>query len=92
MTHLTGRLRLGAEPFGDIGGNAAGILADEFEFLAGDRIAVLLDVKLDRIVHLRGGIGELTGIGNDKPDLDGVLGVACSHRRSGQGDANGAGR
>ncbi len=50
------------EPFGDVGRDAAGILADKFDLLAGDRVAVLLHIKLDAVVHLRRGVGELPGI------------------------------
>jgi hypothetical protein len=41
---------------------AGRILADQFDLLAGDRVAVLLHVELDAVVHLRGSIGELAGI------------------------------
>ena len=49
------------------------ILAQEHDLLAGDHIAMLLHVQLDAIVHLRGRIGELAGVGHDQPDLDGLL-------------------
>ena len=47
------------EPLGDVGRDAAGILADDLDLLAGDRVAVLLHVELDAVVDLRAGIGEL---------------------------------
>ena len=37
---------------------------------------MLLHVQLDAIVHLCGRIGELTGVGHDQPDLDGLLRTA----------------
>ena len=50
------------EPLGDVGARAAGILADDLDFLAGDGVAVLLHVELDAVVDLRGGVGELARI------------------------------
>ena len=50
------------QPLGDIGRNAAGILADELDLLAGDGVAMLLHIELDAVVHLGGGVGELAGI------------------------------
>ena len=47
------------EPLGDVGRDAAGVLADDLDLLAGDRVAVLLHVELDAVVHLGAGIGEL---------------------------------
>ena len=35
------------------------VLADEFDLLARDRVAMLLHIELDGVVHLRGGVGEL---------------------------------
>ena len=40
------------QPFGEIGRYPADILADEFELLAGDRVAVLLHIELDAAVKL----------------------------------------
>jgi hypothetical protein len=62
---------------------AGRILADQFDLLAGDRVAVLLHVELDAVVHLRGRIGELTGIGHEQTDLDGVL-RTCGNDSAGQ--------
>ena len=45
------------QPFGDVGRDAAGILADELDLSVGNGVAMLFDVKLDGIVHLRGSIG-----------------------------------
>ena len=59
-------------------GRAGRILADQFDLLAGDRVAVLLHVELDAVVHLRGRICELAGIGHEQADLDGVL-RACGN-------------
>ena len=63
------------QPLGDIRVRSARVLADEFDLLSGNGVAVLLDVKLDGIVHLRRGVGELTRIGHDQSDLDGLLRV-----------------
>jgi hypothetical protein len=76
------------QPLGHVGGDAAGVLADELKLLAGNGVALLLDVELDGIVHLRGGIGELPRIGHDEADLDGVL-RAC---RCGKGNDGGGQR
>ena len=45
---------------------------------AGYHVALLLHVKLDRVVHLRGRVGELAGIRQDEADLDRPL---CMRRR-----------
>ena len=50
------------ETLGDVGFEAAGILADDLDLLAGDGVAVLLHVELDAVVDLRRGVGELAGI------------------------------
>jgi hypothetical protein len=44
-------------------------LRDHLDLLAGDRVAVLLHVKLDAVVELHPGIGELPGKGQDHADL-----------------------
>ena len=41
------------EALGDVGRDAAGVLADDLDLLAGDGVAVLLHVELDGVVHLR---------------------------------------
>ena len=76
---------LGIEPGSVVGnqGDAGCILADQFDLLAGDHVAVLLHVELDAVVHLRGRIGELAGIGDEQTDLDGVL-SACGNDSAGQ--------
>ena len=71
------------EPFGDVRRNAAGILADKFDFLAGNRVAVLLDVKLDAVVELGRGVGELAGIGQNYSDFHRVLRMARGRRDAG---------
>ena len=78
------------EPLGDIRGDAADILADELDLLAGDRVAMLFHVELDGVVHLRGGVGELAGIRIDDPDLDGVLRIGrtdCALRQRQAGNS-----
>lgn len=54
-------------------GRAGCIFAYQFDLLAGDNVAMLLHVELDTVIHLRGRIGELTRIGHQQADLDGVL-------------------
>src|SRR6185312_308438 len=61
------------QPFGEIRRHPADILADEFELLAGDRVAVLLHIELDAVIELNASVGELARIGIDDADLDGVL-------------------
>ncbi len=61
------------QALGDVGRDAAGVLADDLDLLAGDGVAVLLHIKLEAVVDLRAGIGELAGIFVDHADLDGVL-------------------
>ena len=65
------------EALGHVRRDAADVLADELDLLAGDRVAVLLHVELDAVVDLVAGVGELARIGQDHADLDGVL----RHRR-----------
>ena len=76
------------EPLGDIRRDAAGVLADEFDLLAGDGVAVLLHVELDAVVHLGGEIGELARVGQDHADLDRLL---RARRGSGENDCGNAG-
>ncbi len=72
---LVAHHQLLGEPLGDVGGDAAGILADDLDLPAGDRVAVLLHVELDAVVGLGSGIGELARERQDQADLDGLLGV-----------------
>ena len=58
------------QALGDLGGDAADILADDLDLLAGDGVAVLLHVELDAVVELDAGIGELAGERQDHADLD----------------------
>ncbi len=61
------------QPLCDIRVRAAGVLADDFDLLAGDSVAVLLHIELDAVIDLRGRVGELAGIGADDADLDRFL-------------------
>src|SRR5262249_20867277 len=54
----------------------------QLDLLAGDRVAMLLDVELDGIVHLRRGVGELARERHDQADLDGALSIG--DRRGGE--------
>jgi hypothetical protein len=47
----------------------------QLDLLAADRLAVLLHVGLDAILHLDAGIGELARQRHDQADLEGVLGA-----------------
>src|SRR5947208_2162997 len=61
------------QPLGHIGGNAAGVFADQFDLTAAGGLAVLFHVKFYAVIHLRCGVGELTGIGHDQADLHRLL-------------------
>ena len=64
------------QPLGHLGGDAADVLADHLDLLAGDRVAVLLHVELDAVVELHPGIRELSGKRHDHADLHHLL---CLH-------------
>ena len=70
------------QSLGYVGIWAAGIPADDFNLLAGNSVTMLLDIKLYGIVHLCGGVGELTGVGHDQSDLDGLLGLRRGYRQN----------
>src|SRR5262249_29244930 len=53
--------------------HAAAVAAYELDLAAGYRIAVLLHVELDCVVHLRRRVGELPRVRHDQADLDGLL-------------------
>ena len=78
---------LGGQTLGDVGRDAADVLAHELELLAGDRIAVLGDVELDAVVELVAGVGELARIGQDDADLDRALGVRPGKSEEQRGNA-----
>src|SRR5258708_39116423 len=83
--------RLLRQALGDGGGDAAGVLADEFDLLTGDGVAMLLHIELDGVVHLHGGVGELAGIAQDERDLDSVdragrTNTEYRQRKAGQAD------
>ena len=56
-----------------LSGTARVVLEDDFDLLAGDGVAVLLHVELDRVVDLLAGRGLAAGHRHDQPDLDGLL-------------------
>ena len=67
-------------------GNRRVILEDDFDLLAGDGIAVLLHIELDRVVDLLAGRRLAAGHRQDQADLDGLLGVSRRERQhSGDG-------
>src|SRR5262249_32860104 len=66
---------LARHPLGDVG-RARVVTPDDLDLAARDRVAMLLDVELDRVVHLRRRVRELARIGQDQPDLERLLG-AC---------------
>src|SRR5262249_20464164 len=70
--HLVVDQKLLRDALGDIG-NAAIILDDELDLLAGDGVALLLDVELGACRHLLADGGELAGHRDDQPDFDGLL-------------------
>ena len=61
------------QTLGDVRRDATDILADDFDLLARDRVAVLLHVKLDAVVDLVRRVGELARIGQDDADLHAAL-------------------
>ena len=64
-----------------LSGTARVVLQDDFDLLAGDGIAVLLHVELDRVVDLLAGRGLAAGHRQDQADLDGLLGVSRRERQ-----------
>jgi hypothetical protein len=66
------------EPLGDIGSDAAGVLANELDLDFPRTVAVLCHIQLDAVIHLRCGVSELAGIGHDEADLYGVLSVGSN--------------
>jgi hypothetical protein len=70
------------EAFRNIGVRAAGILPDNLNFLTGDRVAVLLHIKLDAVVDLSTRVSKLTGIGIDHADFD--LGIGARRQHDGR--------
>src|SRR5206468_2183439 len=68
--HLIPHDQLLSQAFGDVRGDATRVLANDLDLLAGHGIAVLLEVELDGVVHLRRRVGELAGVRHDEPDLD----------------------
>ena len=68
------------EALGHIRRDAADVLADHLDLLAGDGVAMLLHVELDAVVELDAGVGELAGIRQDHADLDRVLRASRARR------------
>ena len=84
--------RLLRQTLGRVRRDAAVVLADEFDLLAGNRVAVLLHVELDAVVDLGARIGELSGKGHDHADLDAALSQGgCGGKQRG-GEAGKPGR
>jgi len=54
-------------------GNRRVVLQDDFDLLAGDGVALLLHVQLDRIVDLLAGRGLAAGHRQDQADLHALL-------------------
>ena len=78
------------QPFGDLRGDAADILADHLDLLAGDRVTVLLHIEFDAVVELHAGIGELSGERQDDTDLDGVVCLrGCEGRKQAEAQCDG---
>ena len=74
--HLVAHDQLLGQALGDRRGDAARVLPDELDFLAGDGVAVLLHVKFDAGIKFGRGVRELARIGQNDADLDRALGVA----------------
>ena len=72
------------QPLGHVRGDATGILADQLDLAAGDGVAVLLHVKLDAVVDLGAGIGELAGVRHHHPDLERLLRIGRRSDRANQ--------
>jgi len=65
------------QPLGDIGSAATGILADELDLGLSGAVAALFHVEFDAVIHLRGSVGKLAGIGHDEADFHGFLSIGC---------------
>ena len=70
------------QTLGNVRIRTARILADDLDLLAGNGVAMLFDVELDGVVHLRRGVGELARVGHDQSDLDGLLRVRRGCRQT----------
>ena len=70
------------QPLGDRRSDAAGVLADDLDLHAAEHVAMLLEIELDRIIHLGRAVGELPGIRHDQADLDRSLGVAGGRQQA----------
>jgi len=60
---------------GDVGQRTADIAADDLDFFAGERVAVLLDLGARAVLHLDAGVGELARQHVDHADPDRLLRV-----------------
>src|SRR5467141_1217766 len=71
---------------GDVGQGAADVAADDLDFLAGERVAVLLDIGARAVLHLDAGVGELARQDVDHADPDGLLRVPRKRDANQAGD------
>ncbi len=78
------------QPFGGVRRDAAGVLADEHDLLAGNRVAVLFHIQGNAVIDLGAGIGELTGILVDHPDIDRIPCIARTKAHNRQRESGGA--
>jgi hypothetical protein len=91
--HPVARDELLGEALGDVGGDPAGVPTEELDLPARHGVALLLDEQLDGVVHLAGGVSELSRVGQNETDLDRVLRARrrCQHGcKSGARPPNGS--
>ena len=81
--HLVANDEFLRQPLGKVGRNAANVLADDLDLLAGNGVAVLLHVGLDAVLDLDAGVGELSGERQHEADLDGALRIRGGMRAGG---------
>ena len=62
------------DPLGVVRDGAV-VLEDDLDLLAGDGVALLLHIELDRVVDLLAGRGLAAGHRQDQADLESILGI-----------------